>query len=323
MRLYPHLSCYLLLAALGLFDCLVILSTNISIDEAKLLSLIWPLLPLLAVLFLIEIFKTKGSILPRWGTTTACFVQGVLFLQLGWITVRLFNHLTTRLAAEIGYVDQTLVALDAALMPFWMAYFETVSTMPHVLAIMEAGYTSLSSLSAIAFLVIFAFYGVRRSQYFVETFFLTAVACTAMGLFFPALGAVATFLPDTFDFTAFPSVPGLWAVESMEALRSGDALTLDVDRLPGLVTFPSFHTASGIILMASFRRTRFFLPVCAYAAVMISATPIFGGHYFIDLLGGALVALCVATWVARRERFAGLFADTQEAAMASPSLAVR
>jgi membrane-associated phospholipid phosphatase len=47
-----------------------------------------------------------------------------------------------------------------------------------------------------------------------------------------------------------------------------------------------------------------------YATVMIASTPIMGGHYFVDLIGGALltvVAIAVDRYYADRvERIGGL-----------------
>jgi len=77
--------------------------------------------------------------------------------------------------------------------------------------------------------------------------------------------------------------------------------------LPGLVTFPSYHTASGILLCAALFRTWMFWPALVYSTVMIASAPIFGGHYFIDLFAGAGLALAVVWWNANRPAYRGLF----------------
>jgi len=76
-------------------------------------------------------------------------------------------------------------------------------------------------------------------------------------------------------------------------LREGQVVAIDPTRLPGLVTFPSFHTAGGIVVATAFWRTRWFIPVAIYTAFMIASTPIYGAHYAIDLVAGAVVAVAV------------------------------
>ncbi|HTV72074.1 MAG TPA: phosphatase PAP2 family protein [Rhizobiaceae bacterium] len=78
--------------------------------------------------------------------------------------------------------------------------------------------------------------------------------------------------------------------------------------MPGLVTFPSFHTAAGIVVAWCLRRTLFYWPGVVYSVAMIASTPVFGGHYFIDVIAGAFVAFAVLAMVARFPRYSQLHA---------------
>jgi membrane-associated phospholipid phosphatase len=73
------------------------------------------------------------------------------------------------------------------------------------------------------------------------------------------------------------------------------------------VTFPSFHTAAGIILVISFWRTALFPIIVLYSAIMIASTPVLGGHYFVDLIAGAAVAGAVAFALGLLPSYRGLF----------------
>jgi len=59
----------------------------------------------------------------------------------------------------------------------------------------------------------------------------------------------------------------------------------------GIVIFPSFHAALAVICAASgwrFRRGRLIF-VCANALI-VAASPAFGGHYFVDIAAGITLA---------------------------------
>jgi membrane-associated phospholipid phosphatase len=85
---------------------------------------------------------------------------------------------------------------------------------------------------------------------------------------------------------------------------------LDLSFLPGLVSFPSFHTAAGVIIVASFWRTAFLLPALLFSAAMIAGTPIFGGHYFVDMLSGAAIACAMLVAFALLPYYRGMFGRT-------------
>ncbi len=77
---------------------------------------------------------------------------------------------------------------------------------------------------------------------------------------------------------------------------------VDYDRFQGVVTFPSFHTASAVFLIYVARRSPWTLCVSApLNLTMIVATPLGGGHYLVDLLAGAAVAAACIFLVRRME----------------------
>lgn len=70
--------------------------------------------------------------------------------------------------------------------------------------------------------------------------------------------------------------------------------------MTGLVSFPSFHTAAGVLFIRYSKRLTLIWPLMvALNGVMIVATMVRGSHYFSDLIGGAAVAF-VAIWISGR-----------------------
>ena len=75
----------------------------------------------------------------------------------------------------------------------------------------------------------------------------------------------------------------------LDALRSGKRVL--IDEMAGLITFPSFHSAWAIFYMWAFypiKRLR--VAAILLNLLVLAATPVQGAHYFIDLVGGAIVA---------------------------------
>ena len=84
---------------------------------------------------------------------------------------------------------------------------------------------------------------------------------------------------------------GLWQPELIPALRHHAIHAIDLGELRGLVSAPSFHTAAGVLYIATAWRIRQLRwPVLGLNAAMLIATPVEGTHYLADMLLGALVA---------------------------------
>jgi membrane-associated phospholipid phosphatase len=229
--------------------------------------------------------------------------QGTLFLQVAWIVLRLLNHLS--MTVRLPYADAFLSHLDGSLGLDWRSYFEWVASHRLLRSVLDLAYTSLTPVSVVAFVSLVAMNRTRLARYFLETFVATAVLCISIGMFFPAQAAVAYYPLDPALLLPFGRTPpGSYHLEHLARLRGPGPITLDLQSLPGLVTFPSFHTAAGVVLARSFFRTPLFWPALSYAVVMIAATPVFGAHYFVDLIAGVFVVVPVL-WIHERKEARG------------------
>lgn len=315
MQLFPGRTAYLLIIAVALVDAVWIAASPITLPLHQLQPPIQLCVLFGLIAFAISRFMPMAGRFEEPLLRVGYFLQGLIFLQIAWIAMRLFNHLS--MSSAFPYADDLLVRWDAAIGANWHAYFSFVQNHGTVRWLMDHSYTSLTFLSAIAFLVLIVQKDLRRARYFLETFLVTAIVCTTIGMFFPAKAAVATYFGDVGALPNFASLPGVYHLESLERLRAAAPLTLNLSELPGLVTFPSFHTAAGILLVVSFWRTALFPVSLAYSTVMIGSTPVFGGHYFVDLIAGAAVALAIAYAFATRPLYRDLF-SRGGAAMAQP-----
>jgi membrane-associated phospholipid phosphatase len=281
------------LAIAGAVDVAWLLASPISLDTQSTVAIT------VLIAFAIAIQMAIG--LRPVDERVRVFATGLSFMLIAWPTLRVLNHLTMTTAFPL--VDARLAAWDAALGFDWLAYVRWADQSPGLLAAMDLTYQGLTLYSLITFLVLLWVYGPGRAREFILIFFVTALAATLIGMFFPADCAMAYYRPDPAQFRYVTPAFGAYHLEAMHALRAGLPQVMSLQELPGLVTFPSFHTAMGIVGIYCCRGR---LPVLAVSlavnGTMIAATPVFGGHYIVDLMGGTLLALLAASLVTGSER---------------------
>ena len=216
-------------------------------------------------------------------------LSGAAFMLAAWPALRVYNHLV--MTTALPFADARLAGWDSALGLDWLGYMLWLDRHPALFEAMDWAYGSLVPYSSAAFALMLLLVGVARAREFVLLFLLTAVAASTVGLFFPAVTAMNYYAPDPNLFQTIPPDLGTYPVAPLERLRTMVAPGLTLTNLPGLTAFPSFHTTMGVIVIWCARGSRLlFLPMLLLNALMIASTPAFGGHYFVDLLGGAALA---------------------------------
>ncbi|QYX55668.1 phosphatase PAP2 family protein [Roseovarius sp. SCSIO 43702] len=229
-------------------------------------------------------------------------LEFVFFMTLFAFNLQFLNYLSMDLLAALPLQDDFLHGMDLWLGIDWMAYFEWVHARPRLISVMEWCYNQLAPVSFAAMIYLIVANRVRRARLLLETMMITAVFCISVGAFFPAEAAVQVLVAEPERYTNFATVPGIYHLADLAMLRDPTTPTVVAfEGMQGLVTFPSYHTASGILLCVFLWRTWAFLPSLAYSTLMIAASPIFGGHYIVDQIAGALVALAFAALFLRIE----------------------
>lgn len=219
--------------------------------------------------------------------------SGLAFLAVAWPVLRLFNHLT--MTTALPWADDRLSSWDQAIGFDWLAYLQWADAHPVLLQMMDLTYTGLTGYSCLIFLLLsLRSEHSRRCFELIALFVLTAVACSLIGMFFPAEAAMIHFRPDPRLFTHIGPTTGTYHIVALEQLRNDPQHVFDLRDMPGLVTFPSFHTAMGVIAIYCCRGNKHVL-ACSILVngVMIASTPILGSHYAIDIAAGALVAIAI------------------------------
>ena len=222
----------------------------------------------------------------------------VTFLIAWWASLRGASRLAeagfyiglwvvwSNISVEISYLvaldgatlrDALLARADAAIGFCWDGVARFTSARP-LLTFIEASAYSSSPLQIAATVCLLAWLGPpgRNRELFVQVSVALAL-CLAVFAAAPAYGPGERFG---------------WRVpwdDVLRTLRNGHSGPLPY---AGIVEFPSFHTVLALVLTYAHRGNRWcLLVVGALNLAMLSAVPLEGNHYAVDMAGGAVVAL--------------------------------
>jgi membrane-associated phospholipid phosphatase len=132
----------------------------------------------------------------------------------------------------------------------------------------------------------------RRAAEAMCAFILSLLATTCISALVPAIGVYDVLHLSPADYPHFDPQGYAGTARDLPPLRSGTLRVLDLPQLVGVLTFPSFHAVSAVLYMWAFWPITWLRPFAVpWNVAMIIATPLGGGHYFVDVIGGVVVAL--------------------------------
>lgn len=122
----------------------------------------------------------------------------------------------------------------------------------------------------------------RERGEFAWMFMALLLASILVSAFVPALGN--------------PGMIGQSHIDTLQAARAGQ-----ISAVSGIITFPSFHAALGVLFVYASRISRSLYRVALpLNLLLIVSTPVCGGHYLADTLAGVALALGVILIVSVR-----------------------
>ena len=228
---------------------------------------------------------TFGAVSQVWlGGISSCVVA-VAGLRLG---MRTSDASLLALDRAIG-VDGARVLTWTRHQPDWFV---------HLLATSYAATVPFAFLS----LILLSLVGDRIEVWRAVLCFVGTVLTTCLiAAIVPALGMSAWISPELLDRLSTGAPRHFWPrFQHFHRFHDGTAVVLGLGSIGSCVTFPSFHTIMGLIVAAMWRkRVLVFMPALVWLLLMLFSTMPFGGHYFVDLIGGTAVW---AIWFAASQR---------------------
>lgn len=212
--------------------------------------------------------------------------------------------------ATIGfpYCDATLNGFDTWLGLDWRGLLHFVNERPLLSMLSNIAYRSIALQFPVLVFSLVATSRLEQLQQYVIATALALAITLAVFAFMPAGGTYAFLQIQPDEFSNLSPVTTAKQLAQIDALRAG--LHKHVHGMEGLITFPSFHAVWAFLFMWGFYRIK---PL-RYGAILLNlgvlaATPVQGAHYFVDLLGGAVVAavaIYLATQLTRDQKVADL-----------------
>jgi hypothetical protein len=275
---------WVLISLVGMLTLGWLGTAHVHIAEASLLA---PMGGALALMLVAGFYRNVRPE-PRLASTCTALAQLVLFTMLAGP----LSYLAATFNRPL--VDARLMQMDQALGFDWHAYLNLIDAHPGLAGYMKLAYETLMPQLAAAILILGLSGRYEALRVLVWSVMGAALVCIAVSAYLPAIGAYAHL---GLHSTAYPHIAPSddWAhVADFRALRDGTFHTLALDRMQGIIAFPSFHAALGVIFAWAYCQhplTRF--PGLAFEALMFASIPIDGAHYLADILIGSLVSLTV------------------------------
>jgi membrane-associated phospholipid phosphatase len=269
-----------LVAGIGLFVMRVSISGNF-LRQASIIML----LPLaVGLVFNMLAWRIK----PLTFVLSAC---ADFFLSIGQLLAfSLVGIVFTYVAAtaNLPLMDDVFAHVDAAMGFRWEAANAWFLQHPALHRILWIAYLSIG----VQLITLFFIHSTREpregSGELIWIYMVSLLIVTVISVFLPA--------------AAMSGMIGQRHIDVFLALRNGSLTVLDDSTITGLVAFPSFHAALGVLCIYSARTMKWPLAVFAPLNVlMIVATVPCGGHYLVDTIAGLAVA-AVAILVVRKIR---------------------
>jgi hypothetical protein len=266
---------YVILAAAALADVVLVLKGGFQVVPGA----VWNDTAFALLFIAVGVFYAATG----RSSSIAALLFVVASLVLGGPVVLVLDFATKAMGSP--FADATLAAWDQRLGLDWIAYerwFSTYPTLSLALGVIYSG----STLVMLIALVALGFIGaLRRMVRLAVAGALTLIASIVIGGFLPAVGP--------HRFYGVPDDGKAYWVDTIIRVVTEHPHLIDLNgKQPPLTTFPSFHTTIAVLTtLACFRIPRFGIAFALFNLCWAFAIPVWGSHYFIDMLAGGVIAV--------------------------------
>jgi membrane-associated phospholipid phosphatase len=199
------------------------------------------------------------------------------------------------LAREGGPLwDARFEAWDQALGFDWLAYARLIDSHSWIALPFRLAYASLIPQIIVLVLALGFTQRVRELRSVILAAMLCGTTTILLSPLFPAVSNFAHLGLSPADFRNIDPWAGYTHLADYQALRNGTMEAIDLPKMQGIITFPSYHAGLATVTLWGFLKSSSKLLRWSGAAVAlttIAATPVDGGHYLVDVIAGIIIAL--------------------------------
>jgi PAP2 superfamily len=278
---------WVLLSTIALVLCVSMVLTHFSVEIER---------GLLKTLSTAAIFLAVGHCLAarNWGLRPALVLLSLAQLDLLFLLGGPLSYIMA--SADLPLQDAKLGNVDRLLGLDWTAYYHFITTRPMLLPYAMFFYAMIGWLGLGVPLLLGLTKNHVRLQQFITACILTVFVTALVSALVPAIGTYRQYgLPA--EATGFKATGYLVQLERLPCIRDGALRVLNISKIGGIITFPSFHAAAAILALWACWSVWWIRPLALITNIgMLMVTPLVGGHYFVDVIAGvALAALAIAT----------------------------
>jgi membrane-associated phospholipid phosphatase len=259
-------------------DAILLAETSFRLDASSQLKIFADLIPLAVVFVICRRWKS----FPRTTHRLAHLARTVLALALFTNAAVILNFILTGIL-PLPRWDGALATTDHALGLNWLDMYQWLTRHPVIEAGAHAVYNSLGPEMLILLFALELLGHHNQARAFLLWFMVSAIGTVIIGTLIPAAG--------TFVYYHLPVASTTGYVAQWADLRSGTLRTINPLNNQGLVVFPSFHASLAVLCACAARPFGILrYPLLALNLLIILASPAMGGHYFIDIIAGIILA---------------------------------
>jgi PAP2 superfamily len=259
-------------------DAILLAETSFRLEASPQLRILFVWILLAVVLVICRRWKSFPQTTHRLAHLTRTVLALVLFTN----AVSILSYILTGILPLPGW-DGALATADRALGLNWLDMYHWVTRYPAIEASARAVYMSLGPEMLILLFALEMLGHHNQARAFLLWIIVSTIAALGIGALMPAAGAFVYYHLPVASTTGYVSQ---WA-----DLRNGTLRTIDPFDNQGLVVFPSFHTVLAVLCACAATPLRILrYPLLALNLLIILSSPAMGGHYFIDIIAGIILA---------------------------------
>ena len=233
-------------------------------------------------------FYRNVRIRENFAVMCIALMQVLLFSALGSI----LSYLLARNGGALW--DSTFTNWDRALGLDWLGFVRAVDRHGWLVTALRLAYASLIPQIIVLVLVLGFTNRLEKLRAVMLGAILCGTICVLASPFFPAVSNYVHLGLTAADFRHVDPWAGYIHLADFNGLREGTMNQLDLSKMQGIITFPSYHAGLSAVTLWGFwtsgvRWLKWTGPIVALGTIV--ATPVDGGHYFVDVLAGIAIAI--------------------------------